>query len=220
VGAHSHRTEGSCQATVACRGCCACLSSQISRTLLNQFVIRSAIVCIERSPASSLANSRNPTLRIQAWSTSVFPGLPRPELLQSSLATTASRRILLSRLSILPWNPSGLRKRPRSPSPALPHEHEYDTEPTGTSLTRRALSHGVCRAALGGLVSHCFRMGWCDRSRVRREAVRLSDCQTVRQLFGRSSTTVTGRSWSENSRVASQACQAGGCKILIRSEID
>jgi hypothetical protein len=144
--------------------------------------MRSAIVCIER-PASSLANNPNSSLRIQAWSTSVFQGLPRPELLQVSLATAISRRISVSRLSILHWNPSELRKPLRSPSPALPHKHKYDTEPAGTSLTRRALSHRVFRAALGGLVSQCFRMGWCDGSRVRREAVRLSDCQTAFRTF-------------------------------------
>jgi hypothetical protein len=157
---------------------CLLVLTRISRTLLNQLIMRSAIMCIER-PASSLANNPNSSLRIQAWSTSVFQDLPRPELLQVSLATTIPRRISLSRLSILPWNPSELRKRPRFPSPALPHKHKYDTEPAGTSLIRRALSHRVCRAALGGLVSHCFRMGWCDGSRVGREAVRLPCCQAV-----------------------------------------
>jgi hypothetical protein len=169
VGAHSHRIEGSCQATVACRGCCACLSS-----LLNQLIMRSA---------SGLTNNPNSSLRIQAWSTPVFQALSRPALLQTSLATTTSRRISLSRLSILPWNPSELQKRLHSPSSTLPHKHEYDTEPAGTSPTRHDSSHGVCRAALGGLVSYCFRMGWCDESRVGREAVRLSVCQTAFRTF-------------------------------------
>jgi hypothetical protein len=181
VGAHFHRTEGSCQATVACRGFVpACRYPGLLWT--SSSCTRTAIVCIDRI-ASGFANNPNFSLRIQAWSPSVFQGLPRPELLQVSLATTMSRRISLSRLSILPWNPSELRKRPRSPSPTLPHKHEHDTEPAGKSLTRRALSHRVCRAALGGLVSHCFRMGWCDGSRVGREAVRLSGCQTAFRTF-------------------------------------